>query len=59
MDSNPSRQRRPQITTRKKTRPRRALPSPMTDSAEVLAEAVFSLPERHTWVFMRGKSFRD
>ena len=59
MNSNPSGQGRPQITTKKKTRPRRDLPSPMTDSAEVLAEAVFSLPECHTWVFMKGKSFRD
>ena len=59
MNSNPGGQRRPQITIKRKTRPRRALPSPMTDSAEILAEAVFSLPERHAWVFMKGKSFRD
>ena len=48
-----------QITVRRRTRPRRILPPPIVDSAEVLARALFSLPQRHTWVFMRGKSFRD
>ena len=52
-------QRRVQITRRKSTRPRRALPPPINDSAEVLARAVFSLPEQHIWVFMKGKSFKD
>jgi len=52
-------QRRVEITIRKSTRPRRVLPPPISDSAEVLAEAVFGLPEDHTWVFMKGKSFRD
>ena len=35
------------------------MPPPITDRAEVLADALFSLPARHTWVFMKGKSFRD
>ena len=52
-------QRRMQINVRKGTRPRRALPLPINDCAEVLASALFSLPERHIWVFMKGKSFRD
>ena len=48
-----------QIARRRSTRPRRALPPPINYSAQVLAKAMFSLPEHHTWVFMRGKSFRD
>ena len=59
MNSNSNGQRRPRINKRLRTRPRRALPPPITASAEVLAEALFSLPQRHTWVFMKGKSFRD
>ena len=59
MNTNLNGQRRPQITKRKRTRPRRVMPPPITGSAEVLADAVFSLPERHTWIFMKGKSFRD
>lgn len=51
--------RRADIKVKKRTRPRRAMPPPITDSAEVLAEAMFRLPQTHTWVFMRGKSFRD
>ena len=53
------RQRRVQITIRKSTRPRRVLPPPISDSAEVIAKAIFSLPDHHIWVFMKGKSFRD
>jgi len=52
-------QRRVQITVKKGTRPRRVLPPPITASAEILAEALFSLPEHHAWVFMNGRSFRD
>ena len=52
-------QRRVQITVKKGTRPRQILPPPIVDSPEVLARALFSLPERHTWVFMKGKSLRD
>ena len=32
------------------------MPPPITDRAEVLADTLFSLPARHTWVFMKGKS---
>ena len=31
------------------------MPPPITDRAEVLADTLFSLPVRHTWVFMKGK----
>ena len=47
------------IRLRKRMRPRRQMPPPIRDSAEVLATAFFSLPESHVWVFMKGKSFRD
>ncbi len=59
MNSNSNGQRRPRINKRLRTRPRRVLPLPIAVSAEVLAEALFGLPEQHTWVFMKGKSFRD
>ncbi|MYC05574.1 MAG: hypothetical protein F4X57_00055 [Chloroflexi bacterium] len=48
-----------QIVFKKSTRPRRTLPLPVDRSAETLAAALFDLPESHTWVFMKGKSFRD
>ena len=59
MNSNSNGQRRPRLNRRLRTRPRRVLPPPITASAEVLAEALFSLPQGRAWVFMKGKSFRD
>ena len=59
MTTNLNGQHQTQVTIKKKTRPRRIMPPPITDRAEVLADALFSLPTRHTWVFMKGKSFRD
>ena len=59
MNSTPNGDRRIRSTTKKGTRPRRRMPPPIAGSPEVLAEALFSLPQRHTWVFMKGKSFRD
>ena len=50
---------RPQIIIRKRTRPRRVLPLPIVSTPEVLAEALFNLPQSHTWIFMKGKSLRD
>lgn len=45
--------------TPKKTRTRRTALPPLPVNAEGLAEALFELPERHIWAFMKGKSFRD
>ncbi len=59
LSCNFSGQRRVQITVKKGTRPRRVLPLPITTTPEVLAEALFHLPQSHTWVFMKGKSLRD
>ena len=59
MNANPNGRRRMQVVTKKRTRPRRLMPPPIVGSPEVLAEALFSLPESHIWVFMKGKSFRD
>ena len=44
---------------KKKARPRRPVPRPLSASPERLAKALLELPEKHTWVFMHGKSFRD
>ena len=52
MNSNSNGQRRPRIDRRLRTRPRRVLPPPITASAEVLAEALFSLPQHRTWLFL-------
>ena len=59
MNANSNGQQRPRIIIKKRTRPRRVLPPPITASAEVLAEALFNLPQRHAWIFMKGKSLRD
>ena len=45
-----------------RTRPQPSgMPPPLTgQSLKVLVKAVFmELPENHTWIFMKGKSFRD
>ena len=44
---------------KKSARPRRPVPPPLPASPERLAKALLELPERHTWVFMKGKAFRD
>lgn len=49
--------RRPRL--REPTRPRQEMPPPIRESPEVLATALFNLPEDHVWIFMKGKSFRD
>lgn len=48
-----------QSILRKRTRPRRTMPPPLPAGPEELAKALIELPEDHTWVFMRGKAFRD
>ena len=44
---------------RKRRRPRRPVPPPLLASPEWLVKALMELPETHTWVFMKGKSFRN
>ena len=44
---------------KKSRRPRRPVPPPLLASPERLVKALMELPENHTWVFMKGKSFRD
>ena len=44
---------------KKRRRPRRPVPPPLLASPERLVKALMELPETHTWIFMKGKSFRD
>ena len=39
-------------------RSRRTIPPPLPASPEMLAKALFELPERHTWRFLKGRSLR-
>ena len=43
-----------ETSTPKKTRTRRTALPPLPVNAEGLAEALFELPERHIWAFMKG-----